>query len=125
MPENQAVCAGKHGVVVELAYTSQDCSAGGERVRKRLSVRTPICPSCGLVVDRDEYAARNMFRAVSGCWLVQQFCHRVACDTKVLCRFPLPVSLHQDKHADLISQGHVVHLSTSARLKLPSSVAKD
>ncbi|HST88985.1 MAG TPA: zinc ribbon domain-containing protein [Ktedonobacterales bacterium] len=42
------------------ASTSQDCSGCGERVRKSLSVRTHICPSCGLVLDRDENAARNI-----------------------------------------------------------------
>jgi transposase len=46
--------------VVPPAYTSQDCSGCGERVEKSLSVRTHICPSCGLVLDRDENAARNI-----------------------------------------------------------------
>jgi putative transposase len=48
---------------VNPAYTSQDCRGGGERVPKRLSVRTHVCPSCGLVLDRDEHAARNLQRA--------------------------------------------------------------
>lgn len=30
---------------------------------KSLSMRTHICPSCGLVLDRDENAARNILRA--------------------------------------------------------------
>jgi putative transposase len=45
------------------AYTSQDCSGCGERVEKSLSVRTHVCPSCDLVLDRDENAALNMLRA--------------------------------------------------------------
>src|SRR5262249_47763626 len=52
-----------HGVpviAVEPRFTSQDCSACGTRVKKRLSVRTHMCPSCGLVLDRDENAARNI-----------------------------------------------------------------
>jgi putative transposase len=32
-------------------------------VAKSLSVRTHICPSCGLVMDRDENAALNIRRA--------------------------------------------------------------
>jgi putative transposase len=47
-------------IAVPAAYTSQECSSCGERVEKSLSVRTHICPSCGLVLDRDENAARNI-----------------------------------------------------------------
>jgi putative transposase len=56
----KAVCAGRSVVGVPPAYTSQDCSGCGERVSKSLSVRTHICPSCGLVMDRDENAALNI-----------------------------------------------------------------
>ena len=56
----KAACAGKRVEVVNAAYTSQDCSGCGERVPKSLSVRTHICPACGLVLDRDENAARNI-----------------------------------------------------------------
>jgi putative transposase len=34
-----------------------------QRVVKSLSVRTHVCPSCGLILDRDENAAHNMLRA--------------------------------------------------------------
>jgi len=63
--EAKAVYAGRRVVAVPPAYTSQDCSGCGERVRKSLSVRTHICPNpeCGLVLDRDENAARNIERA--------------------------------------------------------------
>src|SRR5262249_40747423 len=60
--ECKAVYAGKRVVAVPPAFTSQDCSACGERVPKSLSVRTHVCPSCGLILDRDENAARNMQR---------------------------------------------------------------
>ena len=36
---------------------------GGERVPTSLSVCPHICPCCGLVMDRDEHAATNMYRA--------------------------------------------------------------
>ncbi|EFH80282.1 RNA-guided endonuclease InsQ/TnpB family protein [Ktedonobacter racemifer] len=47
-------------IAVEPAFTSQDCSACGARVKKSLSVRTHICPSCGVVLDRDHNGARNI-----------------------------------------------------------------
>ena len=56
----KAACAGKRVKAIPPAYTSQDCSGCGERVEKSLSVRTHVCPSCGLVLDRDENAARNI-----------------------------------------------------------------
>jgi putative transposase len=66
----KAAWADKRVVAVPPAYTSQDCSGmlpGGSRyggrVPKSLSVRTHICPSCGLVLDRDENAALNTLRA--------------------------------------------------------------
>ncbi len=59
----KAACAGKRVEAVNPAYTSQDCSGCGARVPKSLSVRTHVCPSCGLVLDRDANAARTMQRA--------------------------------------------------------------
>jgi putative transposase len=68
--EAKAACAGRQVIAVPPAYTSQDCSGVlpngsrcGERVPKSLSVRTHVCPSCGLVLDRDENAALNIRRA--------------------------------------------------------------
>jgi putative transposase len=58
--EAKAACAGRRVVAVPPAYTSQDCSGCGERAPKSLSVRTHVCPSCGLMLDRDENAARNI-----------------------------------------------------------------
>jgi putative transposase len=51
---------GIHGipiVAVPAAYTSQDCSGCGFRVQKSLSVRTHVCPNCGLILDRDHNSA--------------------------------------------------------------------
>jgi putative transposase len=58
--EGKAAYAGHRAVAVPPAYTSQDCSGCGERVEKSLSVRTHVCTSCGLILDRDENAARNI-----------------------------------------------------------------
>jgi putative transposase len=50
---------GKTVVAVAPQYTSQDCSACGNTVKKSLSVRTHIC-SCGTILDRDHNAALNI-----------------------------------------------------------------
>jgi putative transposase len=54
-------------VAVPPEYTSQDCSGvlpdGSPcpaRIRKSLSMRTHMCPRCGLILDRDENAALNI-----------------------------------------------------------------
>ncbi len=60
--EYKAACAGKQVIAIEPAYTSQDGSGCGARIQKSLSVRTHVCTSCGLVLDRDENAARNIQR---------------------------------------------------------------
>jgi putative transposase len=61
--EAKAAWAGRRVIAMPAAFTSQECSGCGERVPKSLSVRTHVCPSCGLVLDRDENAARNILRA--------------------------------------------------------------
>jgi putative transposase len=54
-------------IAVEPAYTSADCSACGYVVKKSLSVRTHVCPRCGLVLDRDHNAALNILtKALEG-----------------------------------------------------------
>ncbi|WP_165360790.1 zinc ribbon domain-containing protein, partial [Candidatus Chloroploca sp. Khr17] len=52
--------AGRTVVLVDPAYTSQLCSSCGELVKKTLRDRTHSCPNCGLVMDRDHNAARNI-----------------------------------------------------------------
>jgi putative transposase len=66
---SKAEGAGVQVIAIPPAYTTQDCSGVlpdgtrcGQRVVKSLSVRTHVCPSCGLVLDRDENAARNILR---------------------------------------------------------------
>jgi len=56
----KAACAGKRVEAVNPAYTSQDCSGCGERIQISLSVRTHVCTNCGLILDRDEHAAKNI-----------------------------------------------------------------
>ena len=55
-----------HGIpviAIPPQFTTQDCSACGTRVKKSLSVRTHICPTCGVVLDRDVNAAKNILHA--------------------------------------------------------------
>jgi putative transposase len=59
-PRQHGEGAGRRVVAVPAQYTSQDCNGCGERVPKSLSVRTYVCTSCGLVLDRGENAARNI-----------------------------------------------------------------
>lgn len=56
----KAEWAGKRVEAIPPAFTTQDCSGCGERIYKSLSVRTHVCPSCGVMLDRDENAARNI-----------------------------------------------------------------
>ena len=41
--------------------TSQRCSGCGSLVRKTLGDRMHVCPVCGLILDRDENAGRNIY----------------------------------------------------------------
>ncbi len=52
--------AGRRVVVVPPAHTSQICSRCGALVPKKLSQRQHDCPHCGLSLQRDVNAARNI-----------------------------------------------------------------
>jgi len=56
----KAESAGGKVVKVNPKNTSQLCSKCGAIVRKVLVVRTHSCPHCGLELDRDLNAARNI-----------------------------------------------------------------
>jgi putative transposase len=60
---DKAERAGHVVVRVPARFTTQKCGGCGEYVQKSLSVRTHICPSCGLVEDRDVNAAKNIVQA--------------------------------------------------------------
>jgi len=47
-------------------FTSQNCSGCGKLVKKSLSERTHTCVQCGLVLDRDHNAARNILNKALG-----------------------------------------------------------
>ena len=47
-------------IAVAPQFTSQQCSECGTMVKKSLSVRTHICHGCGVVLDRDHNAAKNI-----------------------------------------------------------------
>ena len=57
---NTAARAGREGVAVDPAFTSQACSGCGVMVHKGLSVRWHTCPACGTSLHRDHNAARNI-----------------------------------------------------------------
>ena len=59
---HKAAWAGRRFLAVNPAYTSQDCSGCGHRQTLSLSDRIYTCPWCGLVLDRDLNAARNILR---------------------------------------------------------------
>jgi putative transposase len=58
----KAESAGAWSVPVNPRRTTIECSACGEPVHKGLSERTHRCPACGLVLCRDQNAARNILR---------------------------------------------------------------
>ncbi|MGH8604373.1 MAG: RNA-guided endonuclease InsQ/TnpB family protein [Gammaproteobacteria bacterium] len=58
----KAANAGREFVKVAPHYTSQDCSCCGYRQVMPLSVRVYDCPECGLSLDRDVNAAKNILR---------------------------------------------------------------
>jgi putative transposase len=58
--EAKAESAGHQVIRVNPRFTTQKCHGCGEIVQKSLSVRTHICPFCGLVADRDVNAAKNI-----------------------------------------------------------------
>jgi putative transposase len=58
----KAESAGRAVVRVDPRGTTQECSDCGKIVPKDLSVRVHDCPHCGLKLDRDLNAARNILR---------------------------------------------------------------
>jgi putative transposase len=60
MLEYKAESAGIPVIAVNPSNTTQACSGCGGMVPKDLSVRVHACPDCGLVLDRDVNAARNI-----------------------------------------------------------------
>lgn len=72
----KAESAGKHVVAVDPRGTSQRCSSCGVSVPKDLRERVHDCPHCGLVLGRDENAARNIMAlgrsAVTDAWQKRQ-----------------------------------------------------
>ena len=58
----KAEWAGRTFVKVDPKNTTQSCSGCGKIVPKDLSVRVHSCPHCGLIMDRDQNAAKNIYR---------------------------------------------------------------
>jgi putative transposase len=64
----KAINAGCELVFVNPRNTSQACSGCGSIVLKDLNVRVHHCPDCGLVLDRDVNAARNILALGHRVW---------------------------------------------------------
>lgn len=60
--------AGRRLDLVEARNNTQDCSGCGEYVPKGLDERIHACPRCGLVLDRDVNAARNVLKRGQAIW---------------------------------------------------------
>ncbi|GGA32318.1 RNA-guided endonuclease TnpB family protein [Okeania sp. KiyG1] len=58
--------AGQKTIAVNPKNTSQNCSNCGEKVPKKLNIRTHSCPHCGIVIDRDLNAAINIKNRAAG-----------------------------------------------------------
>jgi len=56
-------------IAVAPQFTSEACSACGAIVKKSVSVRTHLCTSCGVVLDRDHNAALNILAKALECTL--------------------------------------------------------
>jgi putative transposase len=56
----KAAWAGRTFVAMNPAYTSQDCSSCGHRQALSLADRTYTCLCCGIILDRDLNASRNI-----------------------------------------------------------------
>lgn len=56
----KAECAGARIIEVDAYDTTQDCSGCGMNVPKDLTQRVHQCLHCGLTMDRDINAARNI-----------------------------------------------------------------
>ena len=62
----KAESAGGQVIYVNPRNTTQNCSQCGEHVKKTLSDRIHECPSCGLVMDRDLNASKNILKIGQG-----------------------------------------------------------
>ncbi|MCL5971309.1 MAG: RNA-guided endonuclease TnpB family protein, partial [Firmicutes bacterium] len=60
MVQYKAQRNGKKVYLISERYTSKECSGCGTRQEMPLWKRTYHCPQCGLVMDRDDNAARNI-----------------------------------------------------------------
>lgn len=65
----KAMEAGRDIVLVDPRNTSQMCSRCGGMVNKGLEDRMHVCPGCGLVMDRDLNAAKNILKLASVKWM--------------------------------------------------------
>ena len=63
----KAAWAGRKYVAVNPAYTSQNCSQCGHRQLLSLADRIYSCSCCGIILDRDYNAAKNILALGQQC----------------------------------------------------------
>ncbi len=75
--------AGRLAVAVNPNGTTQECSGCGVKVPKTLKDRWHSCPNCGLELDRDHNAAKNIKDRAEGHPVLKA--HRILCNSRSWC----------------------------------------
>lgn len=86
---SKAESAGYEVKSVEPAYTSQTCSSCGCYVETPLSKAVMECPNCGLNLDRDLNAAKQILRVAFAIPSVGQYTRKDTTDSVVSLRSPI------------------------------------
>ena len=113
----KAVEAGRKVVLVNPLNTSQMCSCCGQTVKKDLSVRVHSCPYCGLSMDRDLNAAKNILRlglqSVAKAWMPANSLAGVVTANEIQ-------QIRSRDNFDAIRSGDIINGFERTSLRIPS-----